>query len=82
LSEDILSFLIEFLADVLLINMKRLPFRLNEEEATDFDKNVDKYHIHDSLGTLDNRDEKTFEDVEARGTASSGKKKKKGKGLI
>jgi len=82
LNEDILSFPIEFLADVLLTNMKRLPFRLNEEEAADFDKNADKYHIHDSLGTLDNRDEKTSEDVEARDTASSGKKKKKGKGLI
>lgn len=82
LNEDILCFPIEFLADVLLTNMKRLPFRLNEEEAADFDKNADKYHVHDSLGTLDNRDEKTSEDVEARGTASSGKKKEKGKGLI
>jgi len=82
LSEDILFFPIEFLANVLLINMKRLPFKLNEKKAADFGKNVDKYHIHDSLGTLDNRDEKTSEDVEARGTASSGKKKKKGKGLI
>ena len=82
LNENILSFPIEFLADVLLTNMKRLPFRLDEEAAADFDENADKYHIHDSLDTPDNRDEKTSEDVEARGTASSSKKKKKRKGLI
>lgn len=63
LNENILSFPIEFLADVLLTNMKRLPFRLDEEAAADFDENVDKYHIHDSLNTPDNRDEKTSEDV-------------------
>lgn len=61
LDEDILSFPHEFMADVLLVNMKRLPLRLKEEEA-DFDKNADKYHIHDSSSTPnDSRDEPVAE---------------------
>lgn len=52
LDEDILSFPAEFMADVLLINMKRLPLRVKREEA-DFDKNADKYHVHDSSSTQD-----------------------------
>ena len=47
LNEDILLFPAEFMADILLINMKRLPLRLEEEEA-DFDNNADKYHVHGS----------------------------------
>ena len=43
LDEDILLFPAEFMADVLLINMKQLPLRL-KEEAADFDNNADKYH--------------------------------------
>ncbi|MCJ1386407.1 hypothetical protein MMC17_009533 [Xylographa soralifera] len=44
LDEDILSFPVEYLADVLVINMKRLPLRLDEEKA-DFDVNAKTYHI-------------------------------------
>ncbi|KAK3175046.1 hypothetical protein OEA41_002292 [Lepraria neglecta] len=54
LDEDILLFPAEFMADVLLINMKRLPLRL-KEEAADFDNNADKYHVHDSSSTRDDR---------------------------
>jgi len=82
LNENILFFLIKFLVNVLLINIKRLSFKLNEKKATNFNKNVDNYYIHDSLDTLNNRDEKTFEDVKTRDTTSSDKKKKKEKDLI
>lgn len=82
LSENILFFPIEFLADVLLANMKRLPFRLNEEEAADLDKSADKYHLCDSLSSPDDRNQNTSEDVEARGTTSNGKRNKKEKGSI
>lgn len=44
LTEDIRSFPTEFIADVLLINMKRLPLRLENEEA-DFEMNAIKYHV-------------------------------------
>ena len=44
LDEDILSFPVEYLADVLVINMKRLPLRLDEEKAN-FDVNAKTYHI-------------------------------------
>jgi len=70
LDEDILLFPAEFMADVLLINMKRLPLRLSEEEA-DFDKNADKYHVHDSSSTRNRRKERTSEDVKARGIKSN-----------
>ena len=66
LNEDILSFPAEFMADVLLINMKRLPLRLKEEEA-DFDKNADKYRVHDSSSTRNDRKQGMSEDVEVRG---------------
>ena len=69
LDEDILSFPAEFMADVLLINMKRLPLRLKAEEA-DFDENADKYHVHDSSSTPNDRKQRTSEDVEVRGTKS------------
>jgi len=69
LDEDILLFPAEFIADVLLINMKRLPLRLHEEE-TDFDKNADKYHVDDSSSTPSDRKQRTFEDVEVGGTKS------------
>lgn len=42
--EDILSFPAEFLADVLLINMKRLPLRLANERAA-FDADATEYYI-------------------------------------
>ena len=47
LDEDILSFPVEYVADVLLINMKRLPLRLGEEKA-DFDVTAKNYHISES----------------------------------
>ncbi len=65
LYEDILSFPTEFLGDVLLITMKRLPFRLKAEEA-DFDKNADKYHVHDSSSTCNDRKQRTSEDMKTR----------------
>lgn len=58
LDEDILSFPAEFMADVLLINMKRLPLRL-KEEAADFDNNADKYHVYDSSSTRNDRKQRT-----------------------
>lgn len=47
-----------------------------------FDKNVDKYYIYDLLSTLDNRNEKTFENMKTRNTISNSRKKKKEKNLI
>lgn len=64
LHEDIMSFPPAFMADVLLINMKRLPLRLKDEEA-DFDVNAKKYHIEDSLGTRSSRKPRVLEDVTA-----------------
>ena len=52
LGSDIDSFSTEFLVNILLINMKQLPYRLNEEKA-DFDDNTDKYHTHYSLNPSD-----------------------------
>ena len=67
--EDSLSFPAQFMADVLFITKKRLPFRLNGEEAN-FDKNADKYHVHISSSTCNDRKQQTSEDVEVRGTIS------------
>ena len=47
LEESLLMLPAEFLADVLVINMRRLPLRLMGEKA-DFDSSADKYHIHDT----------------------------------
>ena len=69
LREDILLLPHEFVADVLSINMKRLPFRLGEEEA-DFDNNANKYHVPDSLGVATDRNERVLEDVEVGNTKS------------
>ena len=69
LYEDFQSLPAEFMADVLLITKKRLPFRLKAEEA-DFDKNADKYHVHDSSSIPNDRNQRTSEDVEVRGTKS------------
>lgn len=49
--------------------MKRLPLRLKAEEA-DFDENADKYHVHHSSSTPNDRKQRTSEDVEVRGTKS------------
>ena len=57
------------MADVLLINMKRLPLRLKGEEAA-FDQNADKYHVPDSSSTPNDRKQRTLEDVEVRGAKS------------
>jgi len=54
LDEDILLFPAKFMADILFINIKRLPLRLNEEEA-DFNKNANKYYIHDLSSTRNRR---------------------------
>ncbi len=69
LFEDILSFPAEFISDLLLITMKRLPFRLKAEDA-DFDKNADKYHVHDASSTRNDRKQRTSGDVKVRGTKS------------
>ena len=52
--EDSLSFPAQFMADVLFVTKKRLPLRLNGEEA-DFDKNADKYHVHNLSSTCNDR---------------------------
>ena len=74
LDEDILSFPAKFMADVILINMKRLPLRLKEEEEAGFDKNADKYadkhHVHDLSSTRNDRKQRISEDVEVRRTES------------
>ena len=67
--EDSLSFPAQFMADVLFITKKRLPLRLNGEEA-DFDKNADKYHVQNLSSTCNDRKQRTSEDVEVRGTIS------------
>ena len=61
LCEDILSFPIEFMRDVLFITMKRLPFRLKAEEAK-FDKNAKKYHAHVSTSSRNDRTQRSSED--------------------
>lgn len=47
LEESLLMLPAEFMADVLTINMRRLPLRLADEKA-DFDISADKYHIPDT----------------------------------
>jgi len=47
LDEDLLVLPAPFVADVLTINMKRLPLRLRDEKA-DFDISTEKYHVHDT----------------------------------
>ena len=47
LDESLLVLPAEFMADVLVINMKRLPLRLGDEKA-DFDLNANKYHVKDT----------------------------------
>lgn len=49
--------------------MKRLPFRLKAEDA-DFNKNADKYHVHDASSTRNDRKQRTSRDVNVRGTNS------------
>ena len=65
LDEEILSFPAEFMADVLLINMKRLPLRLENEKA-DFDVSTNKYHVRDSPSTRCDRKQRVFKDMEVR----------------
>jgi len=84
--ESLLKLPIEFMADVLVINMKRLPLRLEDERA-DFDLNTNKYHVEHRRddrrsGALDGAAIGDDEENNGRwGTSksSSGKKKKKGK---
>ena len=64
LNEEISLLSPEFMADVLFINMRRLPFRLGEEEA-DFDRNADKYHVLNSSNTPNDRKQRVFEDMGA-----------------
>ena len=47
LNENLLMLSASFVADVLIINMKRLSLRLRDEKA-DFDINTEKYHVHDT----------------------------------
>lgn len=47
LDKDLLVLPTPFVADVLIINMKRLPLRLRDEKA-DFDISTEKYHVHDT----------------------------------
>ena len=50
------------MADVLLINMKRLPLRLKLESA-DFDLNAEKYHVQELTGTHTERKQRVSKDV-------------------
>jgi len=45
------------MADVLLINMKRLPLRIKDEKV-DFDTSTDKYHVRDSSSSRGDRKQK------------------------
>ena len=47
LDENLLMLSASFVADVLIINMKRLSLRLRDEKA-DFDISTEKYHVHDT----------------------------------
>ena len=47
LEEDILALPTEFIADVVIINMKRLPLRLGDEKAH-FDKGAEQYYVQDT----------------------------------
>lgn len=82
--ESLLTLPVEFMADVLIINMKRLPLRLANERA-DFDLNANKYHVGHPRddrrsGILDGAAIGDDEEDDGRGGTSrlsSGKKKKK-----
>lgn len=92
--ESFLNLPREFMADVLVINMKRLPLRLEDERA-DFDLNANKYlveHRRDErrTGVLQGQKDKALDgaavgdDEETDGSwgtfkVSSSKKKKKGR---
>jgi len=54
LKMDLLALPKEFLADVLVINMKRLPLRLGNEKA-DFDTQMENYHVHETRPDRRNR---------------------------
>ena len=82
---------VEFMVDVLVINMKRLPLRLEDEKA-DFDLNVTKYHVEH---LRDDRRSRTFQvvkdgaldgpaigDNDENGTLKPSRSKKKKKGKI
>ena len=62
IQENILSFPPQFIADVLLITMKRLPFRINTEKA-DFDKDAKEYYVQESSSTRQDRIQRTPEDA-------------------
>ena len=63
LHKDILLLPPEFVADVLIINMKRLPFRLSTEKAH-FDDDANKYHMAASSDMPIDRNERVLENVE------------------
>lgn len=67
LNENILLFSVEFIANILFINIKRLSLRLYKKKI-DFNKNADKYHVDDLSSTFNNRKQRTFEDVKVGGT--------------
>ena len=88
LEESLLMLPAEFLADVLVINMRRLPLRLIGEKA-DFDTSADKYHIHDThtdrkprvfQGLSDEPNESPTVDEDNASNISSSRTKKKKKG--
>ena len=64
LEKDILSFPPQFMADVLLITMKRLPFRSNMEKAQ-FYKDAKRYHVEGSSSPSHNRIRRMSEDKNA-----------------
>ena len=64
ITEGILSFPAEFLADVLHINMKRLPLRLKDERAN-FDRDAKKYYVKDEASTRSVQKSRVLEAVPA-----------------
>ena len=65
LNEDLQSFPVEFMVDVLLTNIKRLPLRIKEEKA-DFDVDMSKYYIHKSSNAGCDRRQRVFGDMQVQ----------------
>ena len=66
LQEKLMAFPKEFMADVMMINMKRFPLRLHDEQA-DFDNDASGYHIISSPASKTRRGRVRFESKEGKG---------------
>ena len=86
--EDILAYPIEFIADVTIVNMRRLPIRLKDEIAP-FEHDATSYHEHDSSCSCcsgsrgpETAEETPQSDLDTWGDWSFSKKGKKKKGDV